>query len=30
MLLYDYGMRHFDATPYDISRHLLMLSPMIG
>ncbi len=30
MLPYDYGMRHFDATPYDMVGIILMLSPMIG
>lgn len=29
MLPYDYGRRHFDATPYDMVGVFLMLSPTI-
>ncbi len=29
MLLYDYGRRLFDATPYDMVGIILMLSPTI-
>lgn len=29
MLPYDYGMRLFDAAPYDVVGIILMLSPTI-